>query len=81
MILERELGPAPEFSIGTPVKIAEAQVEFRHFSGTGRWSANTERFKYSQITSLQVDTRYANFYQRHFSALRPNTSLERTRER
>lgn len=66
MILERELGPAPEFAIGKPVRATSAQIEFRSFSGIGRWSTKTERLKYSQITSLQVNTRYINFYQRYF---------------
>lgn len=66
MILERELGPSPEFSIGRPLKTSAAQVEFLSFSGTGQWSTKTERLKYSQLTSLQVNTRYLGFYQRHF---------------
>jgi hypothetical protein len=66
MILERELGPSPDLAIGQPVKTTTAQVEFRTFSGTGKWRAKTERLKYSQITSLQVNTRYISFYQRHF---------------
>jgi hypothetical protein len=66
MILERELGPSPDLAIGQPVKTTAAQVEFRTFSGTGKWHAKTERLKYSQITSLQVNTRYIGFYQRHF---------------
>lgn len=66
MILERELGPAPEFSIGRQVRATAAQVEFRHFSGVAKWTAKTERLKYSQITSLQVNSRYLRFYQKHF---------------
>jgi hypothetical protein len=66
MILERELGPAPEFAIGRPIKTGAAEVEFLTFSGIGRWAAKPEKWKYSQITSLQVNNRYANFYQRYF---------------
>ena len=66
MILERELGPSPEFSIGRPIRATAAQVEFQSFSGTGKWSPKTERLKYSQLTSLQVNTRYLAAYQRHF---------------
>ena len=66
MILERELGPSPEFSIGRPIRATAAQVEFHTFTGTGRWSKKTERLRYSQITCLQVNTRYLGFYQRHF---------------
>lgn len=66
MILERELGPEPTFSIGRALKTTAAQVEFRPFSGTAKWYTKTERLKYVHLTSLQVNTRYANFYQRHF---------------
>ena len=66
MILERELGPSPEFAIGRPIRATAAQVEFHTFTGTGRWSTKTERLRYSQITCLQVNTRYLGFYQRHF---------------
>jgi len=66
MILERELGPSPEFTIGRPLKIAETQVEFHTFTGTGRWASKAERLKFKQITCLQVNTRYLGFYQRHF---------------
>ena len=66
MILERELGPSPRFAIGRPTAISQAQVEFLTFSGTARWSEKANRFKYSQISSLQVNTRYVNFYDRHF---------------
>ena len=67
MILERELGPAPEFAIGRPVRITAAQIEFQAFSGTARWYPKTERFKYSQLTSVRINTRYLGFYQRHFA--------------
>lgn len=66
MILERELGPSPEFAIGGPIRATAAQVEFRSFNGTGKWSAKAERLKYSQISCLQVNTRYLGFYQRYF---------------
>jgi len=66
MILERELGPSPEFAIGRPVRATAAQVEFQSFSGTGKWWPKTERLKYSQLTCLQVNTRYLGFYQRYF---------------
>jgi hypothetical protein len=66
MILERELGPPPEFSIGRLKKVTAAQVEFQTFSGTAKWSPKPERIKYSQLTSLQVNTRYLGAYQRHF---------------
>jgi hypothetical protein len=65
-ILERELGPSPEFSIGQVLRATATQVELRTFSGTGKWYAKAERLKYSQLTSLQVNTRYLGFYQRHF---------------
>lgn len=77
MILERERGPAPEFFIGTPLEIAASHVEFRHFSGTGKWSTKTARLKYSQITCLQVGTRYADFYHHYFSTKRPKTPPKR----
>ena len=67
MILERELGPSPEFVIGKPTKLSQAQVEFLTFSGTGKWSDTPRRLRYSQITSLQVNNRYSNFYQKYFS--------------
>ena len=67
MILERELGPSPSFSIGRVVSIAPAQVEIQPFSGTAAFSNKFRRLKYSQITSLQVNTRYLGFYQRHFA--------------
>jgi hypothetical protein len=66
MILERELGPEPTFSIGRVLKATAAQVEFRSFSGTARWYTRAERLKYAHLTSLQVNTRYANFYERYF---------------
>jgi hypothetical protein len=69
MIVERELGPAPDFAIGRPLRVTAAQVEMQVFSGIGKWAAKTERLKYSQITSLQVNTRYLRFYQRHFESL------------
>lgn len=71
MILERELGPSPEFAIGRPVRATAAQVEFQSFSGTGKWWSKTERLKYSQLTCLQVNTRYLGFYQRYFERLGP----------
>jgi hypothetical protein len=66
MILERELGPEPEFAIGRVVRATAAQVELQTFSGTGRWYPKTERLKYSRLTCVQVNTRYLGFYQRHF---------------
>ena len=66
LILERELGPSPTFSIGKPQRITAAQVEFQSFTGTGKWWPKTERLKYSQLTSVQANTRYMGFYQRHF---------------
>lgn len=66
MILERELGPAPDFAIGRPVRITAAQIEFHTFSGTGKWATKNDRLKFSQLTCLQVNTRYLGFYQRYF---------------
>lgn len=66
MILERELGPSPDFAIGRVLRATEAQVEFHAFTGTGKWSAKSERLKYSQITCLQANSRYLSFYQRYF---------------
>jgi hypothetical protein len=66
MILERELGPEPEFAIGRPLRATATQVEFQAFSGVGKWHQKTARFKYAQLTCLQVNTRYLGFYQRHF---------------
>ena len=66
MILERELGPAPEFSIGRCLRTAATQVEFHTFTGVAKWAAKTERLKYAQITCLRVGNRYLDFYQRHF---------------
>ncbi|MBV7540311.1 hypothetical protein [Acidovorax sp. sic0104] len=66
MILERELGPSPEFVIGKPLRTTKAQVEFHTFTGVGQWSDKKVRLKYSQMTCLQVNTRYMAFYQRHF---------------
>lgn len=77
MILERELGPSPEFAIGCPIRATAAQVEFQSFSGTGKWSSKTERLKYSQLTCLQVNTRYLSFYQRHFERNGSDLSNER----
>jgi hypothetical protein len=65
MIVERELGPSPQLVIGRPLKLMKTQIEFRSFSGTGKWSLKARRIKYSQITSLQVNTRYVNFYQQY----------------
>lgn len=66
LILERELGPSPEFVIGRPIRVTAAQVEFHAFSGTGKWADKSVRFKYAQLTCLQANTRYLGFYQRHF---------------
>ena len=66
LILERELGPSPEFFIGRVTGTSAAQLEFQTFTGTGRWAKAPERLKYKQITSMQANTRYVNFYQRHF---------------
>jgi hypothetical protein len=71
MILERELGPAPEFAIGRTLRATAAQVEFQSFSGAGKWHPKTERLKYAQLTCLQVNTRYLGFYQRHFDRNAP----------
>jgi hypothetical protein len=79
MILERELGPSPEFAIGRPIRATAAQVEFHTFTGIGKWSTKTERLKYAQITCLQVNTRYLGFYQRHCERnVRPNPSVKGT---
>lgn len=66
MILERELGPSPSFAIGRPIRVTAAQVEFQTFGGTGKWAPKNERLKFSQLTCLQVNTRYLGFYQRYF---------------
>jgi len=66
MILERELGPSPEFFIGRVISNTATQVELQIFSGVGKWSKKTEHVKFKQITSLQVNTRYVGFYQRRF---------------
>jgi len=66
MILERELGPSPEFALGRSLRATDAQVEFRSFNGIGKWADKTARLKYAQLTCLQVGTRYIGFYQRHF---------------
>ena len=69
MILESELGPAPQFVIGRLLKATETRVEVQSFTGAGRWSANPVRLKYAHLTSLQVNTNYANVYQRHFERI------------
>ena len=74
MILERELGPVPEFTIGKVLRATASQVEFQTFTGIGKWSPKPVRLKYSQITCLQVNTRYLAFYQRHFE--RSGTCLQ-----
>jgi hypothetical protein len=56
LILERELGPAPEFAIGRAARITGTQVGQQTFSGNARWNARPERWKYSQLTCAQVDT-------------------------
>lgn len=66
MILESELGPDPQFVIGRVLKTTETRVEVHSFSGAGRWAAKPTRMKYANLTSIQVNTNYANFYQRHF---------------
>jgi hypothetical protein len=66
MILERELGPSPNFAIGRALHTTATQVEFQTFTGTGVWSKKTEWVKYSQITCLRANTRYLGFYERYF---------------
>ncbi len=66
MTFERELGPSPEFSIGRPIRITQAQVEVKTFTGAGKWSPKPQRIKYAQLTCAQANNRYTNFYQRHF---------------
>jgi len=66
LILERELGPSPEFLIGKPIRVTGAQVEVQSFSGTGKWADKPVRLKYAHLSCLQANTRYLDFYQRHF---------------
>ena len=66
MTFERELGPSPEFAIGRPLKVTQTQVEVKTFTGTGKWSPKLQRIKYTQLTCVQANNRYTNFYQRHF---------------
>ena len=69
MTFERELGPSPEFSIGRPHKITKSQIEVQTFTGAGNWSSKPRRIMYKQLTCVQANNRYANFYQRYFSRL------------
>lgn len=78
IILQRELGPSPEFAIGRAIRATAAQVELQTFSGDGRWYPKTERWRYSQLTCVQVDNRYLSFYKRHFERMRTDHSLNRT---
>lgn len=66
MILECEAGDEKDFALGRALKATKTGVQFRHFSGAGNWSEDTEELKYKDITSCQVNTNYANVYQRHF---------------
>lgn len=66
MILECEAGDEKDFAIGRALKTTTASVQFQYFSGVGDWSAETVKLTYKKISSCQVDTNYANVYQRFF---------------
>ena len=66
MILESELDPDPGFAIGRVLAATATRVELLSFSGAGKLCQKPVRLKYANLTSLQVNTNYANFYQRHF---------------
>ena len=66
MGFERELGPAPEYVLGVPLRATAARVEVRSFTGIARWLPEPTRMNYAHITCLRANSRYLNAYHRHF---------------
>ena len=68
VIVENEASDPPEFLIGTVASVARGTVTIRTFDGTAQLVEPPEEIGTNRITSCQILTTYANFYQRHSSA-------------
>lgn len=66
LILERELLPEPDMSIGRVVELGAEEVRVRYFTGTANWRDELDRLRYEDLTCCQAGTNYINMYQRHF---------------
>lgn len=70
-ILECECLADPDFAIGRILEVGEEQVSLKYFTGAGNWEEDPVQFNYSDITSCQAGTNYANVYQRYFERVAP----------
>ena len=66
-IIQEEEYEKPEFNIGQILYLEEEELIFRYFTGVARWLEEPVIIKYSDITSIQIETNYLNFYQRYFN--------------
>ena len=67
IIIEDEIND--EFAIGIIEKVFDNKLYFRSFDADGIWDEDVIEFKYSHITSVSWDTRYANYWKRYLESL------------
>ena len=66
-IVEEEEYEEPEFNIGRILNLEEKEFTLRYFTGVARWIEEPVIIKYSDVTCIQIETNYLNFYQKYFN--------------
>jgi hypothetical protein len=65
LIVESEKPKSEDFILGQFLGISQQTAFFRFLTGTGRWLDEPASIRLKNITCCQVETNYANFYQKH----------------
>ena len=63
IIIEDEING--QFSIGIIEKVLQNKLYFKQFDANGVWDEENLEIPYSQITTVQWDTRYTNVWERY----------------
>jgi hypothetical protein len=66
VIIEDEIHKPQKFLIGTVARVDKDVAWVNHFTGTARLAKPIQRIRTNRITSCQIRTNYALFYERHF---------------
>jgi hypothetical protein len=69
MIVESEKPGSEDFILGQFLGISQRTAFFKFITGIGRWLDEPASIRLKDITCCQVETNYANFYQRYFDRL------------
>jgi hypothetical protein len=71
MIVESEKPDSEDFILGQFLGISQRTAFFKFITGIGRWLDEPASIRLKDITCCQVETNYANFYQKYLDRL-PN---------